>query len=98
MEEVEEDGVVVHWRYVNLSRSLNMHYSLGSIGFGKQATHEAHWGALGQSLEEWCSQKQQSLGGKLAPLEWPKGVFEVRIVRWRWLSRITKSCLTRSRG
>jgi len=73
MEEVEEDGVVVHWRYANLSRSLDMPYSLGSIGSGKQATHEAHWDALGQSLEEWCSRKQQTLEAKPAPLEWTQG-------------------------
>jgi len=34
-EEVEEDGVVVHRRYANLTRSLDMPYSLGNIGYGK---------------------------------------------------------------
>ena len=50
-EEVEEDGVVVHKRYANLSRSLDMPYSLGNIGSRKQATHKAHHGALRQSPE-----------------------------------------------
>ena len=58
-EEVEEDGVVVHRRYVNLDKSLDMPYSLGNIGSEKQATHKAHRGALGQRR-----------GEKLAPLEW----------------------------
>ena len=71
---VVEDGVIVHRRYVNLTRFLDMFldmlYSLENTVFGKQATHEAHRGALGQSPEEWRSQKQQTLGRKLAPLEW----------------------------
>ena len=62
--------MVVHRRYVSLARSLDMHYSLENTGSRKQAAHEDHCGALGQSPEELRSQKQQTLGGKLAPLEW----------------------------
>ena len=69
-EEVEEDGMVVHRRYVNLTRSLDIPYSLGNIGPWKQATHAAHRGTLGQSPKELHSQKQQMLKGKLTPLEW----------------------------
>jgi len=61
--------VVGHRRYANLAMSLDMPYSLENIGSRKQVTHEAHRGALGQSFKEWWSQKQQALGGKLAPLE-----------------------------
>jgi len=68
-EDVEGDGVVVHTRYVNLSRYLDTPYSLENIGSGRQTTHEAHRDALGQSPEEWHSLKRQRLGGKLAPLE-----------------------------
>jgi len=46
-EEVKEDEMVVSRRYANLARSLDMPYSLGNIGLGKQATHEAHRSALG---------------------------------------------------
>jgi len=67
---VVEDGVVGHRRYANLTRSLDMPYSLENIVSGKQATHEAHRGALGQSPKEQPSQKQQMLGGKIAHLEW----------------------------
>ena len=59
--------MVVHRRYANLARSLDMPYSLGNIGSRKQASHKG--GALGQSPEERRSLKQQTLGGKLAPLE-----------------------------
>ena len=69
-KKVEEDGVVVHRRYANLTRFLDMSYSLGNIVSGKQVTHEAHRSALGQSLEEQHFQKQQALEGKLAHLEW----------------------------
>ena len=44
--------MVSRGRYVNLARSLDMPYSLGNIVYRKQATHEAHRGALGQSPEE----------------------------------------------
>jgi len=46
-----------------------MPYSPRNTLSGKQAAHETHRGALGQSLEEWRSQKQQILEEKLAPLE-----------------------------
>ena len=36
--------------------------------------------------------------GNLLILNRPKGVMEVRIVRWGWLRGITRSGLTRSRG
>ena len=65
----EEDEVAIHRRYANLARCLDM-LSLRNIGFGNQATHETHRGALGQSPEERCSLKKQTLGGKLAHLEW----------------------------
>jgi len=42
-----EDGVVGHKRYGNPARFLEMAYSLGNIVSRKQATHEAHRGALG---------------------------------------------------
>jgi len=64
-----QDGVVSHKRYAYLTRSLDMPYSLTDIVSRKQATHEAHRGALGQSPEERRSQKQHMLRGKLAPLE-----------------------------
>ena len=67
---VVEDGVIGHRRYANLARSLDVPYSLGNIMSGKQATHEAHRGALGQSPKQQRSQKQQTLGGKHAPIEW----------------------------
>jgi len=70
VEGLEEDGVVGHRRYANLTRTLDMPYSCGNIGSRKQATHDTHRGALGQSPEEQRSQKQQTLRGKLAPLEW----------------------------
>ena len=62
--------MVGHMRYTNLVKSLDMLDSLVNIVSGKQATHEAHRGALGQSLNEQRSQKQQMLKGKHAPLEW----------------------------
>ena len=65
-----EDGMVGHDREANLAKFLDMPYSIGNIVSGKQATHEAHRGVVGQSLEGRCSQKQQTLGGKLAPLKW----------------------------
>jgi len=68
-EEVEKDGVVVHMRYANLPRSLDMLYCLANIGSEKQAIHEAHRGVLGQSPKERHSLKLQRLGGKLTPLE-----------------------------
>jgi len=61
--------VIVHRRYANLARSLDMLYSLENIGSKKQATHEAHRDALGYSPEEWPSLKQQKLEVKLVPLE-----------------------------
>jgi len=67
---MEEDGVAGHMRYANLTKSLDKPYSLGNIGFGKQAAHESHCGTLGQCPEEHRSQKQQTLGSKLTPLEW----------------------------
>jgi len=69
-EEAEEDRVVVHRRYVNLARSLDMPYSLGNIGSEKQATYEAHRGAVGQSPKERHSLKLQRHRGKLDPFEW----------------------------
>jgi len=54
---VVEDGVVSHKRYANLVRFLHMPYSLRNIVSRKQATHEAHHGALGQSPKERRSQK-----------------------------------------
>ena len=36
--------------------------------------------------------------GNLLLLNGPKGVLEVRIVRWRWARGRTRPCLTRSRG
>jgi len=74
--------VVGRRRYANLARSLDMPYSLGNIVFGKQVTHEAHHGALRQSPKERRSQKQQMVRGNLLILNEPKGVLEVRIVRW----------------
>ena len=62
--------VVGHRRYASLARSLDISYSLENIGFGKRATQKAHRGTLGQSPEERRSLKQQTLEGKLAPLEW----------------------------
>jgi len=62
--------VVRHRRYGNLARSLDMPYSLENIVSGKQATCEGDRGTLGQRHKERCSQKRQTLGGKLAPLEW----------------------------
>ena len=61
--------MVGHKKYANLARSLDMLYSLENIASMKEATHEPHHGALGQSLEERRSQKQQILEEKLAPLE-----------------------------
>ena len=66
---MEEDGVVVHMRYANLARPLDMPYILGNIGSGKEATDKAHRGALGQGPKEQRSLKQQTLGGKLAHVE-----------------------------
>ena len=37
-------------KYANLTRFLDMPYIPGNIMSGKQATHEADRGALGQSL------------------------------------------------
>jgi len=51
-EEVEEDGVVVHRRYANPARSLDMPYSLENIRSGKKATYEAHHGTFRQSPEK----------------------------------------------
>ena len=68
-EEVEEDGVVVHRRYANLARSLDMPYSLRNIRPGRQATHEARCGAFEQSPKEQRSKKLQKLEGKLVHLE-----------------------------
>ena len=91
---VVEDAVVGHKRYANLAKFLDMPYSLGNIMFGKQATHEAHRGALGQSLEEQCFQKQQTL----ILLNGSTGALEVRIVRREWLRGRTRPNLTKVRG
>jgi len=87
--------VVGHWRYANLIGSPDMPYSLENIVFGKQATHEAHRGALGQSLEERRFQKQQTLGENLPFLNGPKGILNIRLFRWGCLRGKIRSSLTR---